>query len=183
MRKSAGFLCCTAMSDEELISAANAGDPEAFQELYERHRDWVLRLATRMTGNHADALDVLQEAFLYFLGKFPGFELRGRVTTFLYPVVRSLAVDVRRKRGRFRDDTEALEALTVEDPAQAELGRALAGLPAVQREVVILRYVDELSVEETAEVLRVPEGTVKSRSSQALKALRDDPRTRAHFGS
>ena len=62
-------------SDRELIESINAGNPDAFEILYQRHRDWVYRLAWRFTGHHQDALDVLQETFTYLLQKFPGFEL------------------------------------------------------------------------------------------------------------
>ena len=58
-------------SDQELIELANKGDPNAFETLYYRYRDWVYRLAWRFTGNQQDALDVLQETFTYLLGKFP----------------------------------------------------------------------------------------------------------------
>ena len=53
--------------DEELLQRANGGDPDAFEALYRRHRDWVHRLAWRFTGNQQDALDVLQETFVALL--------------------------------------------------------------------------------------------------------------------
>src|SRR4051812_38075851 len=85
-------------SDQQLIAAINAGDSSAFDALYYRYRDRVLRLAVRFTGNHDDALDVLQETFAYVYRKFPGFVLTSRMTTFLYPAVRNLALAARRKR-------------------------------------------------------------------------------------
>src|SRR6266550_7884842 len=88
-------------SDSELIAALNSGDLSAFDALYHRYRDWVVRLAARFSGNDADALDVLQEAFSYLLRKFPGFRLTSAMTTFLYPVVKHLALATRRKRLRF----------------------------------------------------------------------------------
>ena len=60
-------------SDESLIEAMNNGDTRAFEVLYHRYRDWVYRLACRFTGDDEEALDVLQETFVYFLRKFPGF--------------------------------------------------------------------------------------------------------------
>jgi RNA polymerase sigma-70 factor, ECF subfamily len=59
-------------SDQELIAAANAGEVGAFESLYRRHRDWVAGLACRFTGDRDAALDVMQETFVYLLGKFPG---------------------------------------------------------------------------------------------------------------
>ncbi len=72
-------------TDEQLIEAINGGDAGAFEVLYFRHRDWVMRLAMRFTGHHDDALDVLQETFSYLVRKFPGFRLTASITTFLYP--------------------------------------------------------------------------------------------------
>ncbi|MBC7968470.1 MAG: sigma-70 family RNA polymerase sigma factor, partial [Fuerstia sp.] len=85
-------------TDLQLVAALNAGDAAAFDVLYFRHRDWVMRLAMRFTGNHEDALDVLQETFAYFARKFPGFELTAALTTFLYPAVRNFSLAARRKR-------------------------------------------------------------------------------------
>src|SRR5215813_2968765 len=62
-------------SDLELIAAINNGDSAAFETLYFRYRDWVVSLAHRFTGDNDAALDVMQETFLYFLKKFPGFRL------------------------------------------------------------------------------------------------------------
>jgi RNA polymerase sigma-70 factor (ECF subfamily) len=61
-------------TDQQLITAINAGDDHAFEALYYRYRDWVVRLAQRFTGNPDDVLDVLQETFAYLSRKFPGFD-------------------------------------------------------------------------------------------------------------
>src|SRR5688572_4393458 len=87
-------------SDQDLIDALNRGDVRAFDALYHRYRDWVVRLAVRFTGSEEDALDVLQETFAYVFRKFPGFRLTASMTTFLYPVVKNLSIAARRKRTR-----------------------------------------------------------------------------------
>src|SRR6266481_5367864 len=84
-------------NDLELIAAMNGGDAAAFDSLYFRYRDWVVGLAHRLTGDSDSALDVLQETFLYFLRKFPGFRLTANLKTFLYPAVRNLSIAARRK--------------------------------------------------------------------------------------
>jgi len=169
--------------DEQLLQRANGGDAEAFEALYLRYRDWVYRLAWRCTGNQPDALDVLQETFLYLLRKLPDLHLRASMTTFLYPVVKHLSLNLRRRRGVSADE-DALLALP--DPAavpapRAELAAVLAGLPAEQREVVLLRFVDDLALDEIAQALGIPPGTVKSRLHRALDTLRRDSRTRDYF--
>jgi RNA polymerase sigma-70 factor (ECF subfamily) len=171
--------------DAELIDALNAGDVSAFDALYYRYRDRVARLALRFTGNHADAMDVLQETFSYLYRKFPGFTLTSSMTTFLYPAVRNLSLAARRKRRRF---TEA-EAALIEMPApvpersdeRAELAAVITSLPPAHREVVLLRFVDDLTIDEIAAALDVPAGTVKSRLHHAIRSLQEDPRVRRYF--
>jgi RNA polymerase sigma-70 factor (ECF subfamily) len=174
-------------SDQDLIAAANAGDGSAFEALYNRYKDWVVSLAMRLTGDSDQALDVLQETFIYLLSKFPGFVLTSRLTTFLYPAVKNIAIHLRRKRDRLKiDAADQLSALPAPAPAaapaaDADLVAVVAALPETHREVVLMRFVDGLSLEEIAHALAIPTGTVKSRLHNALAALRGDPRVRRFF--
>jgi RNA polymerase sigma-70 factor (ECF subfamily) len=172
--------------DQALIEAANRGEVAAFEALYYRYRDWVVRLAWRFTGNREDALDVLQETFAYLLRKLPRLRLTARMTTFLYPAVKNLSLAIVRKRKRLVFDEGALRDVATRaaehaQASRAELAAVLAGLPEAQREVVLMRFVDDMSLREIAVALRIPLGTVKSRLHNALKALRDDERTRRYF--
>jgi RNA polymerase sigma-70 factor (ECF subfamily) len=173
-------------SDQELIRLINEGDTDAFEVLYQRYKDWVFRLAWRFTGNQQDVLDVLQETFIYLLGKFPGFDLTASMTTFLYPVVKNISLTIRSKSRRFISDEEILSEITVPtsnetNSSRSELVAVLAVLPGEQREVILMRYVDDMGLQEIATALNIPEGTVKSRLHNALQKLRDDPRTRNYF--
>ena len=175
-------------SDLELVRALNAGDASAFDGLYYRHRDWVLRLAHRFTGHGDDSLDVLQETFSYLFRKFPGFSLTASMTTFLYPVVKNLSIAARRKRTRQRqlpeDGSQSKAAAHAEidyEAGRIELVAVLSTLPEAQREVLLMRFVDGMTLLEIAEVMGVPEGTVKSRIHNAIAALRKDPRTLEYF--
>ena len=171
------------------MEAANAGDVQAFEALYARHKDWAMALALRFSGDSSDAADAVQETFLDLLGRFPGFELRARMTTFLYPVVRHAALAARRRRGRFSTDEAALCAVPAptdrgaegDEEERGELLAVLAGLPDPQREVLLLRYAHGLDESEIAELLDIPAGTVKSRAHHALRTLRADPRLRGKF--
>ena len=162
------------MTDEELVARANSGDAAAFEALYRRYRDWALVQAERWTGNRDDALDVLQDAFAYLFGKFPGFALTAQMKTFLYPVVRNLSLDrVRRRRPEV--DVDALAETLPAPPASdsgGDLQRLVAALPGAQREVLLLRYADDLSLQQIAAAVGVPLGTVKSRLHTALAAVR-----------
>ena len=174
-------------SDQELIAAINDGDPDAFEALYYRYRDWVVGLAHRFTGDRELALDVLQETFLYFVKKFPGFRLTAQLRTFLYPAVRNLSIAARRKAERFQSDaneTGTIAAVITTDPLVSRdesLTAALTLLSDGHREVLLLRFVDGLSLAEIAETMNIPLGTVKSRLHNALETLRNDPRTKGYF--
>jgi RNA polymerase sigma-70 factor (ECF subfamily) len=186
-------------ADAELVERINAGDAAAFETLYLRYRDWTARLAFRYTHDRDEALDVVQETFSYVLRKFPGFELRARFTTFLFPTVKHLALSRRERRSRMRLTGDAAEAGEAEaasgrgragagegDP-QAErdfrddAGSLLRSLNADQREAVLLRFVDDLSIEEIALATGAAEGTVKSRLHHAVRKLRADPVVRDYF--
>ena len=172
-------------TDQELVAAANGGDPAAFEALYHRYKDWTLRLAYRFSGNRADALDVLQDTFTYLIEKFPGFRLTASMTTFLYPVVRHNALALlRKKRKHAAADVSALEipAPPEPNPSQiADLTQIVSALPQSQGEVVFMRYVHGMSTVEIAAALRIPPGTVKSRLHNALRTLRNDRRTQRYF--
>jgi RNA polymerase sigma-70 factor (ECF subfamily) len=173
-------------SDGELIAMANKGDHQAFEALYYRYRDWVHRLAWRFTGSSDQALDVLQETFFYLLRKFPGFELSCSMTTFLYPVVKHVSLAMRRKSGRLTSENEDLENLAAPGIKQgaeslSDLAGMLSALGAEQREVVLMRFVDDMTFDEIAAALNIPASTVKSRLYRGLEALRHDQRTKNYF--
>src|SRR5690349_3543534 len=144
-----------------------------------------MRLAFRFTANHDDALDVLQETFAYLFGKFPGFILTARMTTFLYPVVKNLSLAARRKRNQLQGDESALEGASA--PMEAKGGSAedlavlVKSLPEIQREVLLMRYVHDMSMAEIAGALGIPEGTVKSRLHHAIQALKADRKVKEFF--
>lgn len=174
-------------SDAQLVAALNRGDADAFDVLYFRHRDWVVALAHRFTGSEDLALDVMQETFLYLLRKFPGFRLTANLKTFLYPPVKNLSIAARRKAARVQS-TEAEQEVIAQTPAPEtlaivnnDLAAALANLSPDHREVLLLRFVDDLPLAEIAEAVDAPLGTVKSRLHNALEALRQNQRAREFF--
>lgn len=172
--------------DAELVAAANAGDVAAFEALYRRYREWAVNLAFRFTRDRDLALDVCQETFIYLLGKFPGFELRSRIKTLLYPVVRNLAITNQSRSGRIGPPANPPESAGLAprpdaDEARLQLAEAVEALPPGQREVLLLRFVDGLSLAEISAAMEIPLGTVKSRLHNALEALRSDERTKTYF--
>ena len=178
-------------TDQELITEINAGDASAFTVLYLRYRDWVVGLAYRFTGDRELALDVMQETFMYLLGKFPGFVLTAQLKTFFYPVIRHLAIASAQKSKRFGQDGKSVDGESaLEQVAGAndrvvgedgDLAVVLGKLPVGQREVILLRFVDDLSLQEIATAMGLPLGTVKSRLHLGLASLRADPDAKKYF--
>ncbi len=177
----------TDLTDQQLVDRANAGEAAAFDTLYQRYKDWAFRLALRETGRDEGlAADAVQDSFLYLLKKFPGFELQAKLTTFLYPVVKHNAQSADRKRRRKTPtgpETDAPhEGGAERDPDGLDGLRAVVNtLPDHQREVVFMRFLDDMSLNEIALALGIPLGTVKSRLHHAVGALREDPICRAYF--
>ncbi|MEM1107694.1 MAG: sigma-70 family RNA polymerase sigma factor [Planctomycetota bacterium] len=181
------------LSDEELIEAANRGDrrsPAAFEALYRRHRDYVLRLARRYTrGDEALALDAAQETFVYLLGKFPPppenrLTLTAKLTTLLFPVAKHAALAAVKKKTRLRltpDDALPEPAAPEAEPNPDGLDALLGRLSEEHREAVLLRFVDGLTIPEIAQTLSIPEGTAKSRVHHAVAQLRREPATKKYF--
>ncbi len=164
-------------TDEQLIANANQGQQTAFEALYQRYRVWVFTLALRFCGSEADAGDILQDTFLYFFNKFPGFTLRAQLKTFFYPVIKHKALDcLRRQRRHVPLENHADNLYQEFSYARLNGDRHLldlvAELPQKQREVVLLRFADNLDLNEIALTLNIPRGTVKSRLHHALTALR-----------
>ena len=139
-----------------------------------------MRLAMRLTGHHEDALDVLQETFAYFARKFPGFELTAALTTFFYPAVKNFSIAARRKRQRAVSDNQEMLPLIVETGSTQSqsidgLSETLATLSDSHREILVMRFVDDMTQPEIAAALDVPLGTVKSRLHHAIAAVRQSP--------
>ena len=181
-------------SDAELVEICNRGDGvaavAAFNSLYLRHKDFVLRVALRLTTDRELAADALQEVFTYLLRQFPppgpGLELRARLTTYLYPVARHSTISLLRKARRIPDsglEPDRLPALPDTSADADDLDRLLASLPAERQELLRLRFVDDFSLEEIAEALEIPLGTVKSRLHLAIRALREHPAAKKFFES
>ena len=173
-------------SDQELIEAINKGQLDAFEVLYYRYRDWVFNLAWRFTRSRSDSLDVLQETFTYLLGKFPGFKLTASMTTFLYPAVKHISFNIKKKNLRFSSENDVSDEI-IDSKSNAsgnipgDLTVVLDILPEELREILLMKYVDDMSQEEIAEALNSPLGTVKSRLHRALQILRDNNQTRSYF--
>ncbi len=167
--------------EAELIGRSVAGDLDAYDRLVGLYQDRVYQVAYRVTGNHEDAWDAAQEAFLNAFRALSRFRGASTFSTWLHRIAVNAALDLIRRRPP--QPVVPLDAVMVssgDDPGDAatrsdvqrQINRAITSLPAEQRVVVVLRDLQELSYEEIAAVLRIPLGTVRSRLSRGREALR-----------
>jgi RNA polymerase sigma-70 factor, ECF subfamily len=173
--------------DEALIERIAGGDRMAMQVLFARHHVRVYRFALRLVRNEATAEDLISEVFLDVWRQAGRFEGRSQVSTWLLAITRFKALSLLRRRPEEALD-EATEA-AIEDPEDdpdvalqkkdkaAVLRRCLQGLSAEHREIVDLVYYHEKSVQEVAQIVGIPEGTVKTRMFHARKKLAEMMKT------
>ena len=165
-----------------MLSVQQTNDPRAFSSLVDRWRAPILRLCTRMTGDRHLAEDLTQETFARLLTRAGEFRHGSRFSTYLWRIALNLCCDQRRREGRQAVTAEGDATALVADDAppdaiaaaheQAEIVRtALGRLPDHYRSVVVLRHYEGLKFIEIADVLEIPEGTVKSRMAEALNRL------------
>lgn len=172
------------MTDERLLKDASRGDEAAFLVLYQRHRDAVFRFAYRLTGSTVAAEDVTHDCFLSLIRAPTRFDpSRAELRTYLFAAARNLSF----KHLRPRDEQLALDELTFEpcgpeaeqplrqllkEELSAEVQKAVASLPQLQREALVLFEYEELSLAEIALVTGTETGVVKSRLHRARTKLR-----------
>jgi len=167
-----------------LLAKAAKASSEAFLALFEAHREAIFRLAWRLTGRQDVAEDLTQESFLRLVRHPQRFDAgRGSLRQYLYGVVRNLARQHWQAQGREAalddngDDAAPLWAVPGGDPVAAVevagvVQAALAALPLLQREALVLFELEELPLEEIAAIVGADVGTVKSRLHRARERLR-----------
>ncbi len=171
-------------SDEELALQMKSGSRDALALLAGRYHGPLLGFLFRMTGGDRPlAEDLVQETFLRVLRAIAGYRHPHPFKPWLYAIAVNLVRDhfkqaeMRRVRA-WPEDFEATSLESTEDPLLAtedarRVAAAVRSLPLRQRETLILRYYQGLSLAEIAGALRIPEGTVKSRLSLGLQRLKD----------
>jgi len=171
-------------SDRELIIEIQQGNLEALGVIYDRHRRLVYRTALAITNDPEAAADLLQEAFLR-LYRFAGrVDPERPLEPWLYRVTTNLAYTAVKRRHKWLRPLEEItewiagskksspQTLAEMDEEAQRVQQAIASLPLNQRVVVVLYYINDLSLQEIADILGIPEGTVKSRLHYGRLALR-----------
>jgi RNA polymerase sigma-70 factor (ECF subfamily) len=170
------------------IALLKKGDPDAVSELIGRYQHRLYRFLVRMVRDPATAEDLFQQTWIRLMEKIGGYDARRNFEAWLFAIARNLAIDhLRRRRPSSLDEVDeagqapverleaggrdALEQL-LDFERGALLAAAIGELPAIHREVLTLRFEEEMKLEQIAEVVGVPLSTVKSRLHRALESLR-----------
>jgi RNA polymerase sigma-70 factor (ECF subfamily) len=171
---------------ETLIQRCLNGDQAAWDAIVRQHWRKVFNVAYKFVGKHDEAEDLTQDIFLKVFKSLDTFDRRANFQTWLISVSRNLCIDhyrsVRKERETIDRDVDANElapASREESPMAALeqrdrvslLRQALAALPETLRTAVLMRDIQELSYQEIADMLRLPEGTVKSRINRGRTEL------------
>ena len=168
-------------SDDVLIGRVATGDRLAMQVLFARHHVRIYRFVLRLVRDELVAEDLISEVFLDVWRQAGRFEGRSQVSTWLLAIARFKALSALRRRPDEELDDEAAEA--IEDPSDdpevaldkkdksAAIRKCLEKLSAEHREIIDLVYYHEKSVEEVAQIVGIPENTVKTRMFYARKRL------------
>lgn len=177
------------MDEQECITRAQQGEGKAFSELVARYQDPVFRFLLRLTRSRDDAMDLTQDTFMRAYQSLDRWRPEALFRTWLFRIARNLALDrfrhakivefVDLEEEREIQDLHAGPESIVETAQQYHLlEKALARLPAEQREIILLREIEGLSYDEIAHVLALQIGTVKSRLARARSSLLDQVQSR-----
>lgn len=167
------------------------GDQNAFADIVSLYQHKLYQVCYRMLGNKQESEDIAQEAFVRAYMNLHTFDQKRKFSTWLYRIATNLCIDrIRKKKPDYYLDAEVtgtegldlysqiasedqlpeetLEQMELQDRIQYEIGR----LPDKYRTVVVLKYIEELSLQEISEILDMPLGTVKTRIHRGREALR-----------
>jgi RNA polymerase sigma-70 factor (ECF subfamily) len=182
--------------DAEIVSFCKKGNTDAFENLVKKYQKKMLNIAYRMIGNYEDACEIVQDAFVSAYKAIRHFEEKARFSTWLYTIV----VNLSRNRLNQLKTQSNREAFSMDDPVltdngairaepasnepsilerleqrdvQQKVQECIDSLDTEFKEVLILRDTQGFSYDEISDMLKIPEGTVKSRLFRARDALRD----------
>ncbi|PFA68693.1 RNA polymerase sigma factor SigW [Bacillus sp. AFS015802] len=172
------------------------GDQNAFAELVELYKDKVFQICYRMLGNRHEAEDIAQEAFIRAYVNIETFNQKRKFSTWLFRIATNLCIDrIRKKKPDYFLDAEVAgtEGLTMYSQVAADvqlpedevenmelqetIHKEISKLPEKYRSVIVLKYIEELPLQEISEILDLPLGTVKTRVHRGREALRKQLRS------
>jgi RNA polymerase sigma-70 factor, ECF subfamily len=182
------------MADDRKALAAGLRrrDPELLDLLIEQYQYRLFRYVLYLTGSREIAEDLFQETWIRVLDRGHQYDGKAKFETWLFAIARHLVIDLqRRKKPESLDSLDSPEMIAAEpspleqfsrQEREADLQESLGRLPAVYREVLLLRFQEDLALDEIAAVLDAPVSTVKSRLYRGLEVLRQELGEAGHAG-
>ena len=165
------------LSEKEILEVVKKGDKEAYGMIVKRYMHSAYYVALGLVHNQQDALDVSQDAFIKAFRKINMFDTRMPFFPWFYRLLRNLCIDHLKRKNRTRtiplDDVHILKQEKQDRELKETLWKGIEKLPFEQREIVILRYFQQLSYAEIAELVGKPLGTVMSSLFYAKKKLKE----------
>lgn len=180
--------------EKRLLQKSKAGDRLAFAELVEIYKDKINSLAYRMLGNAQDAEDITQETFMRIYANLHRYDEQYKISTWIYRIANNLCIDKIRKRrvrsnqfsldaeitgtdgldlyNTMRDTDPLPEQQVIQYELQDRIREAMLSLTPKYRTIMILRYLEDLSLQEISEIVGLPVATVKTRVHRGREALR-----------
>ncbi len=178
-------------TEQRIIQKAKEGDRTAFAELVDLYKDRVYHISYRMLGNRQEAEDVAQETFIRVYNNLESYNPQYKFSTWIYRIATNLSIDFIRKRkqslsldadisgaegldwhDRLADSGLGPEEEVLADEFQNEVQGAIMGLNPKYRSVMVLRYIQDLSLQEISETVQLPVSTIKTRIHRGREALR-----------
>lgn len=180
--------------ERDLINRSQAGDRDAFGELVALYKDKIYTLAYRMLGSREEAEDVAQETFIRLYSHLHRYNEAYRLSTWLFRIANNLSIDRLRRFHRNKKElsldagiqgTEGLalydsisdhsptpEQSILQNEVEERVKEAIMSLAPKYRSIMILKYIEDLSIQEISEIVGLPEATVKTRLHRGREALR-----------
>jgi len=163
------------VDDENLIRRIRAGDADAMDQLVQKYYGLVYTYCYRKVGNKEDAQDLTQETFLHFCRNFDSYAQRGKVKNYLYTIAHNLSVSMMRKSMPIHlEEWEKEESHNDVDQFEAadSIRKVLSQLPDEQKDVILLRFYQDLKIKDIAQVTDSGLSVTKYRLSQGIKAIK-----------
>lgn len=181
---------------KERIQQVRDGNPQAFEDIVDFYKDKVFQLCYRMLGDRHEAEDIAQEAFLRAYVNIHTFQMNRKFSTWLYRIATNLCIDRMRKKkpdyfldaevagtegldmySQLPSDTKLPEEELVNLELKERIEVEIQKLPDKYRSVIVLKYIEDLSLKEISDILHLPLGTVKTRIHRGRDALRKSLRS------
>lgn len=177
--------------EKRLAKLAQSGDTQAFAEIVELYKDKIFHLAYRMLSNRHEAEDVVQDTFLRVYRNITRYDVNQKFSTWIYRIATNLCIDRLRKRkpnysldaemndqegvdgySMIPSDDRTPESYLLVSETQRMIHEAIESLPAKYKSVMVLRYLQDMSLQEISDVLDMPVTTIKTRVHRGREFLR-----------